>query len=143
MEENKKKTPVGLIIGIVIGGVVLFVTALILLLVFVFKSGTSVFHGTWECNNNTATVTIDSKNFNMYGNSSTYVYSTYKTKEVNIDSKYSKMLIDATATKRVLNNKEYTGDYTTQYQLVIDNNNKNEMAMINSVTYSIYKCKRK
>ena len=142
MEEKKNKTPVGLIIGIVIGGVVLFVVALILLFVFIFKSGTSVFHGTWECNNN-ATVTIDSRNFNMYGNTNTYVYATYKAKEINIDNSYSKMLINATATKRVLNGKEYTGDYTTQYQLVIDNNNKNEMAMINSVTYTIYKCKRK
>lgn len=142
MKENKKKTPVGLIIGIVVGGVVLFVVVILLLVVFLLKSGTNIYQGKWECNNNIE-VTIGNNNFDMYGNSNTYVYSKYVPNKVEIDNNISKCTIRATATKRVLNGKEYTGNYTTEYQLAIDNNNKDEMAMINTQTYSMYKCKRK
>ena len=144
--EEKKKFPgwvIPVIIGAVVLGIILFVVAIILLVKFALNSGTRVFQGSWECNNGNVTVTIGKNNFDMYGNQSTYVYSTYVAKEVKVENNYHKLLIDATATKRVLNNKEYTGPYTTEYQLVIDNNNKNEMAMINSKTYTIYKCKRK
>ena len=142
MEEKKNKTPVGLIIGIVIGGIVLFVVAIILLVIFLLKSGTNIYQGEWECNNDIK-VTIGKNNFDMYGDSNTYVYSKYVPNKVEVENNISKCTIRATATKRVLNGKEYTGDYTTEYQLVIDSNNKNEMAMINTQTYSMYQCKRK
>ena len=143
--EEKKKFPgwvIPVIIGAVLLGIILFVVAIIFIVKIALNSGTRIFQGSWECNNN-VTVTVGNNTFDMYSNQNNYVNSTYVAKEVKIENNYHKLLIDATATKRVLAGKEYTDPYTTQYQLVIDGSNKDEMAMINSKTYSIYKCKRK
>ncbi len=147
MSETKKenKFPVWVIpviIGVVILGIVLFVLIISFFVKTLLDSGTKIYQGSWECNNKT-TVEIGPNNFDMYDNRNIYVNSTYVANKVEIENNYHKCTIRATATKRIINGREYTGPYTTEYQLVIDRNNKNEMAMMNTKTYSLYKCKRK
>ena len=147
MSEEKKisKFPgwvIPVIIGAIVLGIILFVVAIFLIVKFALDSGTKAFQGSWECNSN-ITVEIGKNTFDMYSNQNNYVNSTYTANEVKIENNYQKCMIQATATKRVISGKEYTNPYTTEYQLVIDNNNKNEMAMMNTKTYSMYMCKRK
>ena len=143
--EEKKKFPawaIAVIIGAVVLGIILFVVAIFFFVKTLLDSGTKMYQGSWICNNMT-TVDIGENTFDMYSNQSNYVNSTYVANKVEIENNYHKCTIRATATKRVISGKEYTDPYTTEYQLVIDSNNKNEMAMMNTKTYSLYKCKRK
>lgn len=71
------------------------------------------------------------------------VKSTYKISSTSKDGSISKYDIEASATKRIINGKEYTEPYTTKFQISIDEKSKDEMAMINVVSYNIYTCKRK
>lgn len=146
MGENQKlkikRTPkwaIGLIIGGVILSIVIFVVVLIFIITSIFKS----YYGTWECNNDII-LKIDSSNFDMYtSDNSTVVNSKYSVKKVNIDNNIQKFTLNASATKRIINGVEYDDSYTTQYEITIDSNHPNELAMINTVTYSIYECRKK
>lgn len=143
--EEKKKFPtwaIVVIIGSIVLGIILFVVAILFFVKALLNSGTNVYQGSWVCNNMT-TVDIGKNTFDMYSNQNNYVNATYVANKLEIENNYHKCIIRATATKRVISGKEYTDPYTTEYQLVIDSNNKNEMAMMNTKTYSLYKCKRK
>lgn len=137
-----KRTPkwvIGLIIGGVILSIVIFVVALILIISSVFKN----YYGTWECNNDII-LKIDSSNFDMYtSDKSTIVNSKYSMKKVNIDNNIQKYTLNASATKRIINGVEYNDPYTTQYEITIDSDHPKELAMINTVTYSVYECRKK
>ena len=137
-----KRTPkwvIGLIIGGVILSIVIFVVALILIISSVFKN----YYGTWECNNDII-LKIDSSNFDMYtSDKSTIVNSKYSMKKVNIDNNIQKYTLNASATKRIINGVEYNDPYTTQYEITIDSDHPKESAMINTVTYSVYECRKK
>ena len=137
-----KRTPkwvIGLIIGGVILSIVIFVVALILIISSVFKN----YYGTWECNNDII-LEIGSNNFDMYtSDKSTIVNSKYSMKKVNIDNNIQKYTLNASATKRIINGVEYDDPYTTQYEITIDSNNPKELSMVNTVTYSVYGCRKK
>lgn len=141
-QPNIKRTPkwvIGLIVGGVILSIVIFVVALILIISSVFKN----YYGTWECNNDII-LKIDSSNFDMYtSDKSTIVNSKYSMKKVNIDNNIQKYTLNASATKRIINGVEYNDPYTTQYEITIDSDHPKELAMINTVTYSIYECRKK
>lgn len=121
-----------IIIGIIIG--------LLVIIFFINNNSKKSFYGTWDCNG--ITLYIDNKNFNM-NQSQLDVKSTYKIKSNSKDGTINKYDIEASAIKRVVNGKEYTGAYTTKFQIAIDEKNKNTMTMINVVSYNIYECTRK
>ena len=137
-----KRTPkwvIGLIVGGFILSIVIFVVALILIISSVFKN----YYGTWECNNDII-LEIGSNNFDMYtSDKSTIVNSKYSMKKVNIDNNIQKYTLNASATKRIINGVEYDDPYTTQYEITIDSNNPKELSMVNTVTYSVYGCRKK
>lgn len=127
-KSNKK---IIIIVGIVIVLIILF---------FIGRKSKKAFYGTWDCNG--IILNIDSKNFDM-SSSGLDVKSTYKITSTSKTNTISKYEIEASATKRVINGKEYTEPYTTKFEIDIDEKNKDEMAMINVVSYNIYTCKRK
>ena len=137
-----KRTPKW-VIGLIVGGVILSIFILIAILVFKISTVLKNYYGLWECNNG-ITLRIDSSNFDMYtSDKSTIVNSKYSMKKVNIDNNIQKYTLNASATKRIINGVEYNDPYTTQYEITIDSDHPKELAMINTVTYSVYECRKK
>ena len=142
-QSTSKKTPVGLIIGIIVGILVLFIISIVLLVKFIFNSASKSYQGTWDCNSQLR-LEIGNNNFDMYANDgSATINSTYKISEESHENNYHKYTIDASATKRIINGQKYTKPYTTQYQIIMEGTNRNQMVMMNTVTYSMYNCTRK
>ena len=141
--NNQKKTPVGLIIGLIIGGIVFLGIIILVIVLLIGRSSSKEIQGTWKCNGNLG-MKISGNELEMYSDtdSSTYIKANYTIKEFEIDNSYHKYTINASATKRVISGKEYTQPYTTQYQIVMEDGNKNELSMINTVSYSMYTCTR-
>ena len=135
LQINRSKSNSKIIIVII--GIII---ALLAIVYFISSKLKKSFYGTWDCNG--ITLFIDSKNFNM-SNNNLDVKSTYKISSTSKDGSISKYDIEASATKRIINGKEYTEPYTTKFQISIDEKSKDEMAMINVVSYNIYTCKRK
>ena len=135
IQINRSKSNSKIIIVII--GIII---ALLAIVYFISSKQKKSFYGTWDCNG--ITLFIDSKNFNM-SNNNLDVKSTYKISSTSKDGSISKYDIEASATKRIINGKEYTEPYTTKFQISIDEKSKDEMAMINIVSYNIYTCTRK
>ena len=129
--NKKSNKTIIIIVGILIVLIILF---------FMGRKSKKAFYGTWDCNG--IIIHIDSKNFDMSSNGLD-VKSTYKITSTSKDGSISKYEIEASATKRVINGKEYTEPYTTKFEIDIDEKNNDEMGMINVVSYNIYTCKRK
>ena len=87
---------------------------------------------------------IDSDNFDMYTDDrSMLVNSKYTINKVDIKNNIQKYTLRANATKIMIDGKEYDDSYTTQFEITIDSNYPNELAMINTITYSMYECRKK
>ena len=143
VQNNKpKKNAIGLIIVIVVGVIIAIILTVITISLFVKKSGSEKFYGEWDCNNGIKLL-INNKDFNMSIESQAKIDATYKLTTIETEGTYKKYNIDATATRRILDGKEYLEPYTTKYQIVMDDKNNNELSMINVSTYSIYMCERK
>ena len=142
-ENKKRKKKQILIISIII---VLIIILLIIILLF-FNNGketsdekyTEPYHGKWKCNENIE-LEINSKGFVMDYGDKGYIEATYIVDSIKKESKYNKYILNVSATKRIIDGEEKKGDYTTQYEIVIDESNNSEMAMANTITSSMYIC---
>lgn len=103
-----------------------------------------IIYGTWNCNDGSIKLFIDSDHFLMEVISNTsYVEAYYNIDNISEgDNDKLKYDLTVTATKRYVNSEELEGDYSTKYQISISEDNTNEMTMINSITDSYYKCKK-
>ena len=109
------------------------------------ESTNNYIYGTWKCNDGEVELSLDSENFIMdYSSGLAYIEAKYviesTEKEDNNVNKYN---INVTTTKRIIENEELEGEYTTQFQIALNTKDTNNMTMINSISYSIYRCKRK
>ena len=71
-----------------------------------------------------------------------YITGTYKKVDVKAKDEAIAYTINMTANYRNIGGKTYNEEYTTQYEIVASLKNKNEYAMINTVSYSMYYCRK-
>ena len=145
MKENKKNNKLGMIILFSLLGI-LIVIAIIAVVLSNNSSPKYKFIGNWSCKNGKMDLRIDSKKFIMEAEN-IYIEATYEIdydelNETPIGTFYKTGLI-LSATKRVLEGKEYTEPYKTMYEINIEEGKENVMNMINAVTYNMYECYKK
>ena len=134
---NKKKTiTLSLIIvfSLIVLGVVIF------LIINGSKSNKDLYIGEWECTKDVK-LSINDNDFDMkYSNGEiSGTYELQSTEEENNETSY---MINLKASKRVINGETNTDSYTTQFEFKFDNNDKNTLVLMNTVSYSIYMCTR-
>ena len=138
----KSSFPAWLIVVIIIGGIVFILGIIFAVLLIVGTSTMKEIQGDWTCNGQLG-VKIGATDLEMTSSSNTHINATYTIENFEVDNDYHKYTINAKAVKRIISGQEYTGDYTTQYQIVIDTKDKNNMTMMNTVSYSTYNCTKK
>lgn len=138
----KKSFPVWLIIVIVVGVITFIVGLVIAILLIVGTSTMKEIRGEWTCNDKLG-LTIGMADLTMTSGDDTHIKATYTIENFEIDDNYHKYTINAKAVERIISGQKYTGDYTTQYQIVVDPKDKNNMVMMNTVSYSTYNCTKK
>ncbi len=98
------------------------------------------FYGKWSCYGDLITLDIDSKNFIMdYLDADTHIEAKYDV--VNIESSGVYGLV-VTPVKRIVNGVEYNDEYTTYFEIAMDDHDNDSMEMMNAVTFSLYECKK-
>lgn len=108
----------------------------------IINSDSKLIQGTWDCGEG-AEIFIDSKNFNISVGSDTKINATYKATKTETQGSLKKITIYATAKKRLIDGVEYTDTLSNEYQVALDQNNPDEIAMINTRSYSMLSCTRK
>ena len=102
-----------------------------------------LYEGDWKCANGNVLVHIDDKNFNIFFKTDLSMEATYKLREPEPNERkpgYEAFYLVLTAHKRVADGKVYDEPYETEYQIIIDKDSPNEMAMANTITSSMYLC---
>lgn len=102
-----------------------------------------LYYGKWKCNDEIL-IEIDKNKFNMdYISKDTSIEATYVVDEKENSEGYRKYTLNVSAVKRIINGTKYTDPYTTQYQIVMRDDEKDSFALMNTISYSIYSCERK
>ena len=138
---QSKKMPVWAIILIIVGGIILLGIS-IFIFVKLLGLGSNKYEGHWICNNSIE-LDISKNKFNMKYNDSNYAEADYFLVETTNENGYTKYLLRTTATKRIISGNEQTGDYITQFEISMEDGNPLAMAMMNTVSYSLYTCVKK
>ncbi|MBO4245348.1 MAG: hypothetical protein J5892_01255 [Bacilli bacterium] len=142
--DVKPKKNVLPIIIIIVAFVAIFIIGNVMTLfifLFAFNSTNKDFYGTWNCNNNTITLKIDKKTFIME-NATSYIEAKYEVTNIEADDIATKSNLKVTSKVRKINGISYTEPTVNTYQIAINKNNKDELAMINSKTNSMYLCNK-
>jgi hypothetical protein len=71
------------------------------------------------------------------------ISGTYELKKTSDEGEEKTYTFNLKADKRVINGETITDSYTTQFEFRFDKNNKDDLVLMNTVSYSIYSCKRK
>ncbi len=139
--DNNKKFNRFIILVIVIFSILALLT---LLGNYLFKSG-KLLNGKWICNNNIILIMNKNKTFEMYDSKDKNylnVKGKYTIEKEQNENNILKYTINMKTTNRIISNQKMTDEYTTQYEIDINTNNQNELSMTNSLSYSIYNCKK-
>ena len=134
-DAQKKKITMYIVSFVVVSIIAITITVLLLSR---DKSMDSRYIGDWSCSGD-VTLKMTSSGFEMiYPDANISGSYTILTKEKRELGTY--FTIDFIANKRVISDSVYNSPYTTQFELGISDDNT--MSMINTLSYSIYNCKR-
>ena len=139
MEKKSNKTSI-IIISIVL--LVLIVLGCVLFIVLNKSGNKEIYVGDWECIKDVKLSMNNDKSFRMtYPNGD--ISGTYELKKTSDEGEEKSYTFNLKADKRVINGETITDSYTTQFEFRFDKNNKDDLVLMNTVSYSIYSCKRK
>ena len=139
-----KKTS-GALIALIIFIVIAIIAGGIFLLVILFKNSDILLNGEWDCGDNIV-VELDNKKFEMYNSANRNVLDVkgkYSLKRFQTENKTMKYTIVMNSNDRTIEGKNYTDNYSTEYEISMESGKANQIHMINTKTYNIYSCTKK
>lgn len=151
-EGNKKVLPIVSIVlsSIVIVFIVFFVIVYTVLYVsnpnfnnanvsLLSKNSYKSIFGTWYDSANKTNLVLNSNNeFEMYTDDKTtlYIKGSFSMVKDDDDDFFDEYIVTMSATSRIINGKQYTSSYTTQFSIATED--YKSMIMMNTISYNMY-----
>lgn len=147
-KKNSNKSVI--IIIIIVAALFLLIPIGIIIILSIFKvlttNSNQLIYGKWSCNSGIELIFKSDKSFQMYDTSDKNNFNItgdFTIDDIEEDRISLEYIITMKSNNRTISGKKYTDDYSTKYSFIMDQQNKKELIMMNTLNYNMYRCTKK